>query len=187
MKYVKSGVLNKEVKRKTQGSSSSHSEVLVTENNGRNKSKGQGQNGSDKSRSKSRSKYKNLECHYCGNFGTVKIGSDGLAKVIGKQSIRQRMIMVSGPTEEGYTGCGGLCHDRTRSWVTSFMKGLGVGSVLEVELHGIYFSRLVVKIHAVSEQEWAIRMKHAFRESNHAVDWLAHGATRTNRETLILR
>ncbi|KAJ0042674.1 hypothetical protein Pint_18583 [Pistacia integerrima] len=63
MKYVKSGVLKEEVQRRTQGSSSSHSEVLVTENRRRNKSKGQGQNG-------------------LGDFGTVKMGNDGLAKVI---------------------------------------------------------------------------------------------------------
>ncbi|KAJ0105024.1 hypothetical protein Patl1_19241 [Pistacia atlantica] len=61
MEYFKSGVLNEEVRRKTQGSSSSHSEVLVTENRGRSKSKGQGKNGRGKSRCKSRSKYKNLE------------------------------------------------------------------------------------------------------------------------------
>ncbi|KAJ0026150.1 hypothetical protein Pint_07933 [Pistacia integerrima] len=83
MEYVKSGVLNEEVRRKTQGSSSSHSEVLVTKNMGRSKSKGQGQNGRGKSRSNSRSKYKNLESHYSGYFGTIKMSNDGLAKVIG--------------------------------------------------------------------------------------------------------
>ncbi|KAK8489425.1 hypothetical protein V6N11_063578 [Hibiscus sabdariffa] len=52
---AKSGVLNKEVKRRFQGSTS-QSEVLVTENRGRNKERdGKGR---DKSRSKSRSRYK---------------------------------------------------------------------------------------------------------------------------------
>ncbi|KAJ0077764.1 hypothetical protein Patl1_37281 [Pistacia atlantica] len=68
MEYVKSGVLNQEVRRKTQGSSSSHSEVIVTENRGRSKSKGQRQNGR-------------------GNFGTVKMGNDGLARVIGIEDV----------------------------------------------------------------------------------------------------
>ncbi|KAJ0020602.1 hypothetical protein Pint_31448 [Pistacia integerrima] len=127
--HKQSGVLNEEVRRRTQGSSSSHSKVLVTENKGRNKGKGQGENGRGKSRSKSRSKYKNLECHYCdffilddddvinvachktswvidngasihttsrkdlftsyvvGDFGTVKIDNNGLAKVIGIRDV----------------------------------------------------------------------------------------------------
>ncbi|KAJ0078281.1 hypothetical protein Patl1_37274 [Pistacia atlantica] len=68
MEYVKSGVLNEKVRRKTQGSSSSHSKVIVTENRERSKSKGQRQNGR-------------------GNFGTVKMGNDGLAKVIGIEDV----------------------------------------------------------------------------------------------------
>ncbi|KAJ0083996.1 hypothetical protein Patl1_30036 [Pistacia atlantica] len=64
MEYVKSGVLNEEVRWRTQGSSSSHSKVLVTENKGRSKGKGQGENGR-------------------GDFGTVKMDNNGLAKVIG--------------------------------------------------------------------------------------------------------
>ncbi|KAJ0086211.1 hypothetical protein Patl1_08070 [Pistacia atlantica] len=72
MEYVKSGVLNEEVIRKTQGSSSSHSKALVTKKMGRSKSKGQRQNGRGKSRSNSRLKYKNLESHYCGKTGHIK-------------------------------------------------------------------------------------------------------------------
>lgn len=66
---AKSGVLNEEVRRRSQGSTS-QSEVLVIENRGRNRDKdGKGR---DKSRSKSRSRYKNLECHHCGKKGHIK-------------------------------------------------------------------------------------------------------------------
>ncbi|KAJ0102904.1 hypothetical protein Patl1_04799 [Pistacia atlantica] len=141
MEYVKSSVLNEEVRRKTQGSSSSHSEVLVTKKRGRSKNRGQGQNCRGKSRSKSRenkpenskqeknddgkhndqvatvtskdffilydddavnvasqetscvidsgasihaTSRKDLFTSYTiGDFGTIKMGNDGLAKVIG--------------------------------------------------------------------------------------------------------
>ncbi|KAK8601314.1 hypothetical protein V6N12_051151 [Hibiscus sabdariffa] len=59
---AKSGVLNEEVRRRSQGSTS-QSEVLVIESMGRNREKDD--KGRDKSRSKSRSRYKNLECHHC--------------------------------------------------------------------------------------------------------------------------
>lgn len=69
MQLVKGGVLNEEVRRKTQGSSS-HSEMLVTENRGRSQKKGT--KGRGKSRSKSRSRYKNIECHYCHKTGHIQ-------------------------------------------------------------------------------------------------------------------
>ncbi|KAK9005531.1 hypothetical protein V6N11_042959 [Hibiscus sabdariffa] len=66
---AKSGVLNEEVRRISQGSTS-QSEVLVTENMGRNKERdGKGR---DKSGSKSRSRYKNLKCHHYGKKGHIK-------------------------------------------------------------------------------------------------------------------
>ncbi|KAK8564203.1 hypothetical protein V6N12_036332 [Hibiscus sabdariffa] len=66
---AKSGVLNEDVGRRSQGSMSQF-EVLVTENRGRNKERyGKGR---DKSRSKSRSRYKNLECHHCGKKDHIK-------------------------------------------------------------------------------------------------------------------
>ncbi|KAK9005265.1 hypothetical protein V6N11_042708 [Hibiscus sabdariffa] len=66
---AKSSVLNEEVRRRSQDSTS-QSEVLVTENRGRNREKdGKGR---DKSRSKSRSRYKNVECHHCGKKGHIK-------------------------------------------------------------------------------------------------------------------
>ena len=71
MQYVKSGILNEEVRRRTQVASTSHSDVLVVESRGRSKSKGQYHN-RGKSRSKSKSRYKNLECHYCGKTGHIK-------------------------------------------------------------------------------------------------------------------
>ena len=72
MEYVKSGVLNEEVRRRSQNSSSSssHSDVLVTEDRGR--SNFRGQKGRDKSRSKSRSKYKDVVCDHCGKTGHIK-------------------------------------------------------------------------------------------------------------------
>ncbi|KAJ0049009.1 hypothetical protein Pint_16582 [Pistacia integerrima] len=104
MEYFKSGVLNEEVRRKTQGSSSSHSEVLVTENRGRSKSKGQGKNDFyilydddvvnvasqetswviDSGASIHAISRKDLFTSYAAvDFGTLKMGNDGLAKVIG--------------------------------------------------------------------------------------------------------
>ncbi|PHU21416.1 hypothetical protein BC332_06523 [Capsicum chinense] len=71
MEYVKSGVLNEEMRRRSQASSSSssHSDVLVTEERGRNKSRDS--NDRDKSRSKSRSKFKNVTCDYCNKKGHI--------------------------------------------------------------------------------------------------------------------
>ncbi|RDX61441.1 hypothetical protein CR513_60332, partial [Mucuna pruriens] len=59
LQMVKGSVLNEEMRRKAQGSSS-QSKVLVTENRGRSQKKER-----EKSRSKSKSRYKNVECHYC--------------------------------------------------------------------------------------------------------------------------
>ncbi|RDX93749.1 hypothetical protein CR513_23943, partial [Mucuna pruriens] len=58
LQMIKGSILNEEIIRKVQGSSS-QSEVLVTENRGRSQKKER-----EKSRSKSRSRYKNVECHY---------------------------------------------------------------------------------------------------------------------------
>ncbi|RDX69595.1 hypothetical protein CR513_51267, partial [Mucuna pruriens] len=63
---VKGSVLNKEMRRKAQGSSS-QSEVLVIENRGRSQKKER-----EKSRSKSKSRYKNVECHYCHKTGHIQ-------------------------------------------------------------------------------------------------------------------
>lgn len=72
MEYVKSGVLNEEMRRRSQASSSSgsHSDVLVTED--RERSKFRGQNDRDKSRSKSKFRYKNTTCDYCHKTGHIK-------------------------------------------------------------------------------------------------------------------
>ncbi|RDX64833.1 hypothetical protein CR513_56558, partial [Mucuna pruriens] len=59
LQMVKGSVLNKEMRRKAQGSSS-QSEVLVTENRGKSQKKER-----EKRISKSKSRYKNVECHYC--------------------------------------------------------------------------------------------------------------------------
>ena len=61
MDLVKSCVLNEEMRRKSQGSSS-QSDVLVTEKRGRTKSRGP--KNRDKSKSKT-NKFANVECHYC--------------------------------------------------------------------------------------------------------------------------
>ncbi|KAH0716754.1 hypothetical protein KY285_012785 [Solanum tuberosum] len=64
MEYAKSGVLNEEMRRRSQDSSSStsHSDVLVTKDRG---SKFRCQNDRDKSRGKSKSRFKNVTCDYC--------------------------------------------------------------------------------------------------------------------------
>jgi len=70
LQMVKGSVLNEEMKRKAQGSSS-QSEVLVNENRGRSQ-KRESKGGRDKSRSKSKTRYKNIECHYCHKTGHVQ-------------------------------------------------------------------------------------------------------------------
>ncbi|KAJ0025060.1 hypothetical protein Pint_07357 [Pistacia integerrima] len=98
MEFVKSSVLNEKVRWKTQGSSSSHSEVLVTENKGRSKSKDffilydddvinvasqETRWVIDSGASIHATSRKDLSTSYAiGNFGTIKMGNDGLAKVI---------------------------------------------------------------------------------------------------------
>lgn len=69
MEIAKSSVMNEEMRRKSQDSSS-ESEVLYTEDRGRSKSKGP--KGKDRGRSKSRGDYKDIKCHYCGKMGHMK-------------------------------------------------------------------------------------------------------------------
>ncbi|VFQ78825.1 unnamed protein product [Cuscuta campestris] len=69
MEYVKAAVLNEEVRRRTHETSTSKSDVLVTENRGRSKDRDHGEFKRGKSMSKFRSKYKNVECHYCHKKG----------------------------------------------------------------------------------------------------------------------
>lgn len=73
MELVKSGVLNEEMRRRSQGTSSSHSEVLATTNRGRSQSKGPRRK--DKSRDTSRgktNKFANVECYHCHRKGHIK-------------------------------------------------------------------------------------------------------------------
>ena len=72
MKYAKSGVLNEEMRRRSQGSSFSisHSDVFVTANRG--KTMYRGQNDRDKSRGKSKSRFKIITCDYCHKHGHIK-------------------------------------------------------------------------------------------------------------------
>ena len=69
LQMAKTSALNKETRRKAQGTST-HSEVLVTEKRGRSQKELKG--GRDKRRSKSRSQYKNIECHYCHKIGHIQ-------------------------------------------------------------------------------------------------------------------
>lgn len=69
IEFAKSGVLNEEMRRKSQGSAS-HCEALITESRGRSQSRGP--KGKSKNRSKSRSWQKNVECHHCGKMGHIK-------------------------------------------------------------------------------------------------------------------
>ena len=67
--YAKAGVLNEDMRKKSQGVSSSSEEAYVAENRGRGKSRGP--NGRDKSRSKSRGR-KNFKCNYCDKVGHLQ-------------------------------------------------------------------------------------------------------------------
>ena len=69
MEYAKNGVLNEEVRRKSQDTSS-HSNVLYTEDQGRHKTRDPRSKG--KSRSKSKFKNPNIICYHCGNKGHIK-------------------------------------------------------------------------------------------------------------------
>ncbi|CAH9075454.1 unnamed protein product [Cuscuta epithymum] len=69
MELAKGSVLNEEMRRKSQGSSS-HSDVLVTESRGRSQSRGPGNKG--KHRSKSKGKFADFECYHCGRKGHTK-------------------------------------------------------------------------------------------------------------------
>ncbi|KAG6407327.1 hypothetical protein SASPL_130316 [Salvia splendens] len=68
--YAKNRILNEEIRRKTQGTSSQN-EVLFREQMGRNPNRGQGNRGKSRSKSKS-SKYKDVESHYCHMPGHIK-------------------------------------------------------------------------------------------------------------------
>ncbi|KAK8926157.1 hypothetical protein KSP39_PZI018485 [Platanthera zijinensis] len=75
MEIAKSGILNEEVRRKSQGTSGSSSrvDVLFTETRGRARSKSRGRKEDrSQSRGKSKSRYQNLECHYCHKKGHIK-------------------------------------------------------------------------------------------------------------------
>ncbi|KAJ0804413.1 putative RNA-directed DNA polymerase [Helianthus annuus] len=70
MEMAKSSILNEEMRRKSQGSSS-QSDVLATESRGRGQSRGP--SNKEKHRSKSRGKFADYECHHCGKKGhTIK-------------------------------------------------------------------------------------------------------------------
>ena len=69
MEYAKSGVFNEEVRRKSQDTSS-HSDVLYTEDRGRHKTRDPRSRG--KSRSKSKFKNPNIICYHCGKKGHIK-------------------------------------------------------------------------------------------------------------------
>ncbi|WJX48823.1 hypothetical protein P8452_35337 [Trifolium repens] len=72
MDLAKSSVLNEELRRKSQGSSS-HSEVLVTESRGRQQSRGPSNRGTSRGKSQGGSnRFSNVECHYCKEKGHIK-------------------------------------------------------------------------------------------------------------------
>ena len=68
MDSAKSSVLNEEMRRKTQGSSSS--DVLITGPRGRNKTRGSQHR--EQNRSKSNGRLKDIECYHCGMKGHTK-------------------------------------------------------------------------------------------------------------------
>ncbi|WJX13388.1 hypothetical protein P8452_03779 [Trifolium repens] len=69
---AKSSVLNEELRRKSQGSSS-HSEVLVTESRGRQQSRGPSNRGTSRGKSQGGfNRFANIECHHCKEKGHIK-------------------------------------------------------------------------------------------------------------------
>ena len=70
MDSAKNGVLNEEMRRKSQSTSSTQSDALVYKSRGRNKSRDPANK--DSSRSNSRGRYKNVECYHCGQKGRIK-------------------------------------------------------------------------------------------------------------------
>ncbi|GJR54988.1 putative RNA-directed DNA polymerase [Tanacetum coccineum] len=67
MELAKGSILNEEMRRKSQGSSS-HSDVLVTERQGRSKSRGPSNRGNHRS-SSSKGKFADVECYHCHKKG----------------------------------------------------------------------------------------------------------------------
>jgi LTR polyprotein gag-polypeptide-like protein len=69
--FVKVGILNEEMRKKSHGVSSSQAEkAYVVENRGRNNSRASNDRGS--SRNKSRGKFKNMKCNYCDKMGHIQ-------------------------------------------------------------------------------------------------------------------
>ena len=68
MDFAKSSVLNEEIRRKTQGSSSL--DVRISGSRERNKTRGS--HNREQNRSKSRGRHKDIECYYCGMKGHTK-------------------------------------------------------------------------------------------------------------------
>ncbi|KAI5352942.1 hypothetical protein L3X38_005834 [Prunus dulcis] len=75
----------------------------------------------------------------------------------------------------GYTGVGGLLRDHNGNWIKSFSVNLGVGSVIEAKLWGIFWGlHLAWEAGFRSvEKEWCCSVKHIFREQNFVADSLA--------------
>ena len=69
MDSAKSSVLNEQIRRKTQGSSSL--DVQITGPRERNKTRGS--HNREQNRSKSRGRHKDIECYYCGIKGHTKM------------------------------------------------------------------------------------------------------------------
>jgi transposase InsO family protein len=69
MELAKNSIMNEEMRRKSQGSSS-HSDVLVTERRGRSQSRGPSNRGNQRgTSSSSKGKFADVECYYCGKKG----------------------------------------------------------------------------------------------------------------------
>lgn len=128
MELAKGSVLNEEMRRKSQGSSS-HSDVLVTENRGR--SQNRGPNNKEKHRSKSKGKFVDVECYHCGKKGHTIRYCRQLKKEKKKGTYNNQKnnpkkedsgndkVEVSATTEEFFICCDdvvNLAHDDS-SWV----------------------------------------------------------------------
>ncbi|KAL6314361.1 hypothetical protein AAG906_021191 [Vitis piasezkii] len=116
MDLVKSCVLNEEMRRKSQGSSS-QSSVLVIEKRGRSKSRGP--KNRDRSKSKT-NKFANVECHYCHLKGHIKKYCRQLKRDMKQGKVKEK----KNDNETGWVIDGASIHATPRKdFFTSYTSG----------------------------------------------------------------
>ncbi|KAK8479556.1 hypothetical protein V6N12_064054 [Hibiscus sabdariffa] len=89
-------------------------------------------------------------------WGWCKLNVDGS---------RDRLTRVS--------SCGGVIRDSHGYWMMGFTKNLGMCSVLDAELWGIYEGLLCAWVLVMPKRSWEVRIVHIPRNSNKVADGLA--------------